>query len=53
LQRLIQVGRDEGLRRIIAYISPENYPMQNISKRLGFRVMHDKDEGLVKVELDL
>ncbi len=53
LQRLIQVGRDEGLRRIIAYISPENYPMQNISKRLGFRMLHDKDEGLVKVELDL
>ena len=53
LQRLIRVGRDEGLRRIIAYISPENYPMQNISKRLGFRVTHDKDEGLVKVELDL
>ena len=53
LQRLIRVGRDEGLRRIIAYISPENYPMQNISKRLGFRMMHDKDEGLVKVELDL
>jgi acetyltransferase len=53
LQRLIQVGRDEGLRRIIAYISPENDPMQNISKRLGFRLYHDWEEGLVKVELDL
>ncbi len=36
LSRLIQIGRDEGLRRITAEILPENIGMQRVAKQHGF-----------------
>ncbi len=52
LKTLIQVGRDENLKRIIAYISAENLPMQKISKNLGFR-LHRNPEDMTIVEAEL
>jgi hypothetical protein len=53
LECLIQVGRDESLSCITAYISPENYVMQNISKKLGFHLKLDSDGGVMEAKLDL
>jgi acetyltransferase len=54
LKSLIQVGRDEKVKRIIAYISAENYSMQAIVKRLGFKLHHNMDDpGIIEAELTL
>jgi acetyltransferase len=51
--RLLEVGRAEGLRRIIAEILLDNHPMQRITERLGFRLRRDMEDMVVKAELDL
>jgi acetyltransferase len=53
LSKLLMVGRTEGMRRITADILFENYPMQRISKRLGFHLRRDTDEMVMKADLDL
>jgi len=53
VRRLIDVGRKEKIRRITAEILPDNYAMQKISERLGFRLTHDHAEGVVKAEIEL
>ena len=53
LGRLVQVGRDEGLRRITAEILPENLGMRRVAERLGFRSHLDPVAEVVEVALDL
>jgi acetyltransferase len=52
LRRLIQVGRDERVGRIVADILPDNQAMQRISTQLGFRLRRSPD-GPVRALLDL
>jgi acetyltransferase len=51
--KLLEVGRAEGLRRITADILFENYPMQRIARKLGFRLHRDTEEMVMKADLDL
>jgi acetyltransferase len=51
LQRLVQVGRDEHLERIVAEILAENHAMQRVCEKVGFR-LHRTPE-LVKAEIRL
>src|ERR687894_192880 len=53
VERLLEVGRAENLRRITAEILLDNRPMQLISKRLGFQLHRDMEDMVVKAELDL
>lgn len=54
LRMLIQIGRDEKLKRIIAYIAPENIAMQKISRKLGFTLHRSVDDPtIVEAELVL
>jgi acetyltransferase len=53
VERLLEVGRTENLRRITAEILLDNRPMQLISKRLGFELHRDMEDMVVKAELDL
>jgi acetyltransferase len=53
VSKLLDVGRAEGIRRIIADILFENYPMQHIFKKVGFQLHRDTEEMVVKAELDL
>ncbi len=53
LERLLEVGREEGLRRITAEILFENRAMQHLGKKFGFRLRRDLEEGVVKANLDL
>jgi acetyltransferase len=53
VSKLLEVARAEGIRRITAEILFENYPMQRISEKLGFRLHRDTEEMVVKADLDL
>jgi acetyltransferase len=52
-QRLVDVGRAEQLRRLTATILAENYEMQRLCEKLGFRLKQDTGEGTVTATLDL
>ena len=53
MTRLLEVGREEGLRRITADILYDNRPMQRLSKKLGFEVRRDRRNMVMKADLDL
>lgn len=53
LKMLVQVGRDQGLRRIGAVILPDNHAMQRVCRKLGFEVRHLAAEGECRAELKL
>jgi acetyltransferase len=53
LKLLVQIGREEGLRRIIGHISPENTTMKSVSEQVGFSLRFDKAEGEWKAEINL
>lgn len=51
LVHLLEVGRQEGVKRVVAYLLPENSGMRAICLRLGFRM--EFEAGLVKAIIDL
>lgn len=53
LRQLIQVGRDEQLQRLTGDILPENRGMQELCRKLGFRLQYSFADRVVKVELEL
>lgn len=53
VRRLIEIGRDEKLRRIFANLLPENAGMNALGRRLNFRTAPSHDPGNVTVVLEL
>ena len=53
LQLLVDIGRKEGAERIFAHILPENYGMQRVSKKVGFKVSFDRLTEVMRAELKL
>ncbi len=53
LDRLLDVGRAEGLERITADILFDNRVMQRVSKRFGFKLRRDLQEMVYKANLEL
>ena len=51
LQNLLSFGRDEGIRRVVAWMLPENRGMIEISEKLGFTM--SREEEMVKAEKEL
>jgi acetyltransferase len=51
LKRLVQIGRNENLKRITADILPENLAMQRVCEKVGFHLSHTPD--LVQAEIEL
>ena len=51
LRRLVQIGRDEKLKRITATILASNAGMQRVSRKVGFKLKRVGTE--VNAELDL
>ena len=43
LRRLIDIGREEGLDRIMADILVQNVPMQHVCRKLGFDIVRNTD----------
>jgi len=52
LRRLIEIGRDEHLDRVVADVLPENRDMQRVFQKLGFRFRRSLGDP-TKVEFDL
>jgi len=50
LQRIVQVARDEKIRRLTADILPDNYRMQRLCTRLGFQITSSADAEIAKAE---
>jgi len=53
LGRLVDIGRQEGVERIIGHILPENYVMQRVSKKVGFEVSYDRFTEVMRAEINL
>jgi acetyltransferase len=53
LQRLVQIGRAERLDRIVGQMLPDNHPMINVSRRVGFTVKYEEKNGVCAAELVL
>ena len=53
LRRLVRIGRDEKLARIVATIDVENRDMQTVSRRAGFTVSRDEQENVMTARIDL
>ncbi|MCP4416157.1 MAG: bifunctional acetate--CoA ligase family protein/GNAT family N-acetyltransferase [Chloroflexi bacterium] len=51
LVHLLRVGKREGVKRVVAYLLPENRGMRTICLKLGFRM--EREAGLVKAIIDL
>jgi acetyltransferase len=53
LNRLVQIGKQEKLSRIIGHIIPDNLPMQRVCKKLGFDLHYDADAGECRAIISL
>lgn len=53
LRRLLDVARDERLSCVLADIMPENYPMQHVCEKLGFKLKREMGADMVKARIDL
>jgi len=51
LRRLVQIGRDEKLQRIVATILAENVAMQRVSRKIGFRLTRVESEYSAALDL--
>ncbi len=52
LRRLLEVGRQEGVKTVMAYMLPENRGMKRIAEGLGFTFTREEDLVRAKIELD-
>jgi acetyltransferase len=50
---LLTIGRAEGLKRIVAYILPENYVMQRLCRKLGFELRYATSQDVFRAEIEL
>jgi acetyltransferase len=53
LRRLLQIGRDEKIRRIVGIIRPENDAMKSICQKLGFHLTYRIDEPVIQAAIEL
>jgi len=54
LTRIIQIGRDEKIKSIIALMSPENQAMKKLCRRVGFSSFEiDSQNGMLKAQFNL
>jgi acetyltransferase len=53
LSRLVEIGRQEGIDRIIGHILPENHAMRNVSRKVGFNVSFDRVNEVMLAEKNL
>ncbi len=53
LRRLVAIGAEEKLSRIVADVLPDNHDMLRVCDRLGFKKQGTAAGGVVKIALDL
>ena len=50
---LVDIGRKEGLERIIGHVLPDNYPMLKVCKKVGFALKYDSSTEDMRAEMTL
>lgn len=53
MSALLDMGRAEGLKRIVGFVLPENQRMQRVSAKLGFALKPSPEDGLILASIDL
>lgn len=53
LTRLLDIGRDEGIERIVAEILPQNEGMKRVCRKLGFDMKHNREDHLIEAVIEL
>jgi acetyltransferase len=53
LKLLLEIGRQEGVERVIGQMLPDNYGMQRICKKLGFDMSYDRLAEIVEAKIKL
>jgi len=54
LTRIIKIGRDEKIKRIIALMSPDNEAMKRLCRAVGFSSFEiDSQNGMLKAQIEL
>jgi acetyltransferase len=53
MSSLLDMGRAEGLKRIVGFVLPENQRMQRVSGKLGFALKPSPEDGLILASIDL
>jgi acetyltransferase len=53
MNRLIQIGKDEKVERIIGYTLPDNVGMIGVVEKLGFKIQRSLTESSIKAVLEL
>jgi acetyltransferase len=53
MKRAVEIARNEGAKRVVASVLPENEDMQAIFKGLGFHLERVEGKDLVRAELEL
>jgi acetyltransferase len=53
LQRLLQIGRDEGVHTVYGMVLSENQEGIQLVEKLGFRLKPTDREGILRAEIDL
>jgi acetyltransferase len=53
LKRILEIARQEKIRTVTAEIMLDNYGMQKLCERLGFRLERDTEEGVVRARIEL
>ena len=53
LKLLVEIGRREGLERIVGHILSDNYPMRKVSKKAGFTLRYDSFADDIRAEITL
>lgn len=51
--RLIEVAREEKLKKLISVMLPENREMRALCTRLGFKMHSDLEENMIRAELEI
>jgi len=52
-RRLIQIARDEKLKRVVSNMLPENREMRAVCVKCGFKMYSSMEENMIRAELDL
>ncbi|WP_165247096.1 bifunctional acetate--CoA ligase family protein/GNAT family N-acetyltransferase [Paludisphaera soli] len=53
LRRILQVGRDEHVARVVGDILPENVEMLRVCEKVGFKLTRDLEDAVVRAEMEL
>ncbi len=50
---MIVYVRSQGTRELVGCTMLENAGMDNLARKLGFRVKYNRDDGLIDIAIDL